>query len=89
MRDRYLEITFRKGKMLAAYLYLPRVIGAKSARTEEVGPGLLADYDGADEPIGLEITAPHQVTEAQINSALAAMDLPPVEPGELAPLVAA
>ena len=48
MRDRYLEITFRKGKMLAAYLYLPRVIGAKSARTEEVGPGLLASSHRRD-----------------------------------------
>ncbi len=24
MRDRYLEITYRKGKVVAAYLYLPR-----------------------------------------------------------------
>lgn len=39
MKDRYLEVTFRKGKPLAAYLYLPRATGVKSARTEEAAPG--------------------------------------------------
>ena len=34
MRDRYLEITFRKGKPLAAYLYLSRASGVQSLRTE-------------------------------------------------------
>jgi hypothetical protein len=31
MRDRYLEITYRKGKPLAAYLYFPRESDTKSA----------------------------------------------------------
>jgi hypothetical protein len=35
MKERYLEITFRKGKPLAAYLYLPRRVGVKSARIVE------------------------------------------------------
>jgi hypothetical protein len=43
MKDRYLEVTFRKGKPLAAYLYLPRQQNATSARTELVGAGLVAD----------------------------------------------
>ena len=58
MKTRYLEVTFRKGKPLAAYLYLPREPGAKSARTELMGSGLLVDYQADGRPIGLEITAP-------------------------------
>jgi uncharacterized protein YuzE len=70
MKGRYLQVTFRSGRALAAYLYLPRPSEARSARTEEVAPGLLADYDAADAVIGLEITAPYRVTAAQINVAL-------------------
>jgi hypothetical protein len=58
MRDRYLEVTYRKGRPFAAYLYLPRPEGAKSARTEAVGEGLVIDLAGDGSPIGLEITAP-------------------------------
>ena len=89
MRDRYLEITFRKGKPLAAYLHFPREAGAKSVRTEAVGEGLLVDYAADGEPIGLEITAPTQVTLDQINSVLESLELPAMEPDELAPLQAA
>ena len=55
MKDRYLEVTFRKGKPLAAYLYLPRSVGAKSTRTEEALPGVLVDFAASGEPIALEI----------------------------------
>jgi hypothetical protein len=34
MRDKYLEITYRNVKVLAADLYLPRELGEKSHRTE-------------------------------------------------------
>jgi uncharacterized protein YuzE len=86
MKDRYLEVTFRKGRVLAAYLYLPREAGVRSARTEEVAPGLLADYDAAGTVIGLEITAPHHVTVEQINAALDRLGAPQVSPEEIAPL---
>jgi len=45
MRHRYLEVTFRKGKPLAAYLCLPRPAGAKVARTSDAGKGLRLDFD--------------------------------------------
>ena len=62
MQERYVEITFRKGKPLAAYVYLPRRVGVKSARTEAAAPGILVDYAASGEPIGIEITAPRQVS---------------------------
>jgi len=89
MKTRYLEVTFRKGKPLAAYLYLPREPGVKSARTETVGSGLLVDYQADGRPIGLEITAPGKVTLDQINAVLERLHLPLLDPQELTPLKAA
>lgn len=89
MKERYLEVTFRKGKPLAAYLYLPRRAGVKSVRTEEAIPGLLVDYTASGEPIGLEITAPSQVTVEKVNAVLKQLGLAAMDPGELAPLKAA
>ena len=89
MKDRYLEITFRKGKPLAAYLYFPRKVGAKSVKTQAVGEGLLVDYGADEQPIGLEITAPGRVSLDQINAVLEGLELPPLDPGELAPFHAA
>ncbi|WDT74361.1 MAG: DUF2283 domain-containing protein [Candidatus Manganitrophus sp.] len=86
MKERYLEVTFRKGKPLAAYLYLPREVGIKSARTESAAPGLYVDYSAGGKPIGLEITAPAQVTIDQINAMLEQLSLPKISPEELAPL---
>ncbi len=89
MRDRYLEITFRKGRPLAAYLYFPRKAMARSVRTEKIRKGLLVDYEADGHPIGLEITAPNQVTSDQINEVLNELNVPLLDPEELSPLQAA
>jgi hypothetical protein len=89
MKESYLEITFRHGRPLAAYLYLPREGSAKSARTEQAAPGLLVDFAAEGRPIGLEITAPGKVTAATINRVLASLGLAPLPDADLAPLRAA
>ena len=89
MQERYLEVTFRKGKPLAAYMYLPRQTGVKSVRTVEAAPGILVDYTASGEPIGLEITAPRQVTAAKVNMVLERLGFPAMDPEEFAPLEAA
>lgn len=88
MRERYLEVTFRKGKPLAAYLYLPRKSGTKSVRTEKAGRGLLVDYAEGGEPIGLEITAPGVITVEEINGVLDKLGHARVGPEEFSPLAA-
>jgi hypothetical protein len=88
MQERYVEITFRKGKPLAAYVYLPRRAGVKSARTEAAAPGILVDYAASGEPIGIEITAPRQVTGATVNAVLESLGLTVMAPEELVPLEA-
>ena len=89
MEDRYLEITFRKGKPLAGYLYLARAVGARSTRSEATGKGLVVDFGPEGRPIGVEITAPSRVTLADVNELLQKYDLPPISVEELAPLQAA
>ena len=89
MKDRYLEITFRKGKRIAAYLYLPKEPGEKSHRSEKAGNGLLIDYGKSGRPIGIEITAPDQISADVLNEVLTKLNVGPVEPGEVSPLVTA
>ena len=71
MKQRYLEITFRKGKPLAAYLYLPRAAGAKAARTLDGSHGIRMDLDERGGLIGMEIMAPSTVTISELNGVLA------------------
>ena len=89
MTDRYLEITFHDGSPFAAYLCLRRAEGAKSARTEAVGSGLIVDYAGDGTPIGLEITAPGHVSFEAINHVLDRLGQPRLTAKESAPLAAA
>ncbi len=89
MKNRYLEVTFRHGRPMAAYLYLPRDPGEKSCRTSMADPGLIVDWNRSGRPIGIEITAPAQLTVAAINSVLQDLGLPRMEASDLAPLRAA
>jgi len=89
MAERYVEITYRKGKPFAAYLFLPRRPGDRSARTERFGEVLVIDYAEDGRPIGIEIVHPQAVTEDDINLALAHIDQPPLRAEDFAPLKAA
>ena len=86
MKARYLEVTYSRGKALAAYLYLPRVTDVRAARTEHGGNGLRVDYDASGKPIGLELTAPSDVTRADVNAVLARIGEPELAPEEWTPL---
>ena len=88
MTHRYLEITYRQGTPLAAYLYLPRRGGDKSRRVEPHGRGYLVDWTEDGRPIGIEMPAPSQVTLEGLNGVLAELRLDPLEPQEASPLVA-
>jgi uncharacterized protein YuzE len=84
-----LEVTYRKGKPFAAYVYLDRKPGMKSARTEEVAPELLIDYSEDGTPIGIEIVSPGFVTIEKIMSAFDKLGLRRPDPEEFAPVRAA
>ena len=89
MKQRYLEVTFRNGKPLAAYLYLARNPGDASVRTERHEAGLLIDFAADGRAIGVEITAPSKLSLETLNRALATVNEPPTTPAELGPLAAA
>ncbi len=89
MKEPYLEVTFRRGKPIAAYLYLPRETGERSFRTLKAEAGMVIDFDQKGNPIGIEITAPTKVTITDLNHVLIKLGLPPMQDNELAPLRAA
>ena len=89
MKLSYLEVTFRRGRPLAAYLYPPRAPGDKSDHFEQAGSGLLVDYTADGKPIGIEITAPAQVGITELSRGLAALHAPAVTNEDIAPLRAA
>jgi uncharacterized protein YuzE len=89
MKSSYLEVTFRRGRPLAAYLYLPRKPTDKSYRTERAEPGLVIDYNRGGKPIGIEITAPGKLSAPALNRVLRRLGLPALTRADLAPLRAA
>jgi hypothetical protein len=89
MKEPYLEVTFRRGRAIAAYYYLPRRSGQKSHRTVKAGTGMVIDFARDGTPIGIEIIAPSKVSAAGINRVLKRLGFEPVTRAELAPLLAA
>lgn len=89
MNRAYLEITYRQGKILAAYYHLPHALELKSVRTERIEPGLIVDIAANGEPLGIEITAPTLLTLPILNEALARIGCAPATFADIEPLVAA
>ena len=83
-----LEVTFRKGRPLAAYLRVAHGTG-KVANTRELAPNLVGDFGDAGELRGLEILAFDAPTLSRINEVLGSHGVPALPDRELAPLTAA
>jgi hypothetical protein len=86
MHECYLEVTFRNGKPLAAYYYLPRKEGDTSDRVAKHGAGLVVDLSKDGRPIGIEIAIPSLVTVDAVNKILESYGFQPIAATELAPL---
>jgi uncharacterized protein YuzE len=89
MRTLSLQITYRKGKPFAAYIYLAHAPGTKSARTEQVTPEVLIDYAEDGTPLGIEVISPGSVSQAEVAAAFGQLGMEPPPAAELAPLLAA
>jgi len=89
MTGQYLEVTFRRGKPIAAYYYLPRHSCQKSYRTMIADPGMVVDFSKQGKPIGIEITAPSKITLSSINRILRGLGFARINSSDLAPLIAA
>ncbi|MCY3682119.1 MAG: DUF2283 domain-containing protein [Gemmatimonadetes bacterium] len=89
MKTVSLQITYRKGKPFAAYIYLSHRCGQKSVRTEAITEDLLIDYAQDGTPLGIEIVSPGIVSIDEIQGIFDRLGLGRVEPVELEPLNAA
>ena len=89
MKQPYLEVTYRGGRPLAAYYYLPRRPGDISVRTRRVEPGLVIDFARGGRPIGIEITAPKSFSLAAFNRVLKGLGFSAVSRSVIAPVRAA
>ena len=90
MTERSLQVTYRKGRPFAAYLYLSHQTGEKSARTVASQDGLLVvDFGAAGRPVGVEITAPQAVPLERLNQLLAELGEAPLAEQDYRPLRAA
>jgi uncharacterized protein YuzE len=87
MSTPYLEVTYRQGRAIAAYYYLPRRPGQRSVRTKRVEGGLLIDYAKGGRPIGVEITNPGSLSVASFNRVLRELGIHPVRREDVAPLI--
>jgi hypothetical protein len=88
MSNSYLEVTYRQGKPFAAYLYLNRRSGDKSARTERHGSWIV-DFAADGRAIGIEFTNPSTIDLSEVNRILLAAHQPAIADIDLAPLKAA
>ena len=86
MKGTYLEVTYRRGRPLAAYLYLERRPGDVAARTRKLDEGLLLDLSEDGRPIGVEIVSPRRANLEALNRALESLHLTPMSSEDLAPL---
>src|SRR3989442_9835025 len=76
MKNSYLEVTFRHGRPLAAYLYLARSPSDKSYRTKRAPPGFLIDFNHNGDPIRIEITAPAKLPAVALDGVFRHLRLP-------------
>ncbi len=89
MSETYLEVSYRHGRPIAAYYYLPRRPGQKCFRTQSLEDGVVVDYGGDEQPIGIELTAPESMTLARMNRVLRLLGQRLMTRRDLAPLRAA
>ena len=87
-RKAYLELTYRRGELLAGYLYLPHEGDVQAERSEKVADGLVVDYSADGRPIGIEIVSPAIVSVDAICQLLQDLHCEQVSREELAPLQA-
>jgi uncharacterized protein YuzE len=84
-----IQITYRRGRPFAAYIYLNRNPGERSARTEEVSSDLLVDYAADGRPIGIEVVTPEAVSLDQVYALFDRLGLGRPSAADLSPLEAA
>lgn len=84
-----LNVMYRMGEPLAAYSYLATSPGQKAARSEEMAPEIVVDFDESGQPIGVELVSPDVTDVEEILAVFDRLGLSRPELRDLAPLRAA
>lgn len=84
-----LQVTYRKGRPFAAYIYLDRRPGDETVRTEEVTSDLVVDYGEDGRALGIEVITPGAVGVEEIFEVFDRFGLGRPSESELEPLRAA
>lgn len=84
-----LQMTYRNGQPVAAYIGLGRALGERCVRSEEVGPEIVVDFGADGRPLGIEVIDPLRTTTDELYGVFDALGLSRPGPGALAPLTAA
>jgi uncharacterized protein YuzE len=84
-----LKVTYRRGRPIAAYVYLPRQVGDHVATTERLDAAVLVDRTTDGRAIGIEIVDPSQCGPDRVMGILQSLGQPEVDRDEFQPLAAA
>ncbi|HYC76973.1 MAG TPA: DUF2283 domain-containing protein [Planctomycetota bacterium] len=88
MKPLYLEVTYRSGRAVAAYLRLPGRPVERPTRSEHFGDGLIVDFTAGGRAVGVEITAPTLFDVDKLNQVLNRVGRAPVSKADVAPISA-
>ena len=81
-----LQIMYKAGRPLAAYLYLGSNGKREAARSEERGAGFVVDYSASGALLGIEILSPESVTVEQVWKLCDDLGIDRPSAAELSPL---
>jgi len=86
MSQPFLEVTFRRGKPLAGYLYLSRRPGDSVAHSQPIDDALVVDRTADGRAIGIEILDPRAASPERLNALLQSLHQDQLPAAEFAPL---
>jgi uncharacterized protein YuzE len=84
-----LKVTYRRGRPIAAYVYLPRQAGDRVTATERLDAAVLVDRAADGRAIGIEIVDPSQCGPDRLMDVLRSLGQGEVDRDEFKPLAAA
>lgn len=84
-----LKVTYRRGRPIAAYVYLPRQAADRVAATERLDEAVLVDRTADGRAIGIEIVDPSQCGPERLMDILKSLGQADVDRDEFRPLAAA
>ena len=80
-----LQVTYRRGRAIAAYISLGARV-RKCHSTQEASPGIIVDYGRDGRAIGVELASPATASLAAVNRVLRAVGVPALRRSDFAPL---